>query len=78
MSFKCCNNSSSDIIYVKDRQSRWLFANPSLQRLTGKDEVDLLGKTDLEIYSNPDIGNKILESDRRIMESGNEEPLRKF
>lgn len=24
-------NLSSDVIYVKDRQSRWIFANPALE-----------------------------------------------
>ena len=68
-------NLSSDVIYVKDRQSRWIFANPALERITGKVSDELLGKNDLEIYSNPEIGKKILENDSRIMESGKEETL---
>ena len=68
-------NLSSDIIYVKDRQSRWIFINPALERIVGKTSDDLLGKTDLEIYSNPQIGKTILETDSRIMESGKEETL---
>ena len=68
-------NSSSDVIYVKDRQSRWIFANPALEQLIGKTADEVLGKTDFEIYSNPEIGKTLLENDNRIMESGNEETL---
>ena len=69
------SNLSSDVIYVKDSQSRWIFVNPALERIMGKKSDDLLGKTDLEIYPNPKIGKAILENDNRIMESGNEETL---
>ena len=29
-------NLSSEVIYVKDRQSRWIFANPALERIIGR------------------------------------------
>ncbi len=66
-------NLSSDIIYIKDRQSRWIFANPALEQITGRNADYLIGKTDLEIYSNSEIGKTMMENDRRIMESGKEE-----
>ena len=68
-------NSSSDIIYIKDRQSRWIFANPALEHFIGRNADELLGKNDLEIYSDPEIGKTILENDRKIMDSGKEEIL---
>ena len=68
-------NLSSEVIYIKDRQSRWIFANPALERIIGKTADELLGKTDLEIYSNPEIGKRILETDSRIMDSCKEETL---
>lgn len=43
-------SSSLDAIYFKDRESRWLYANPSLERIAGKPSSELLGKTDAEIY----------------------------
>ena len=68
-------NLSSDVIYIKDRQSRWIFANPALERIVGKSSDDLLGKDDLEIYSNKEIGKTILENDSKIMDSCKEEIL---
>ena len=68
-------NLSSDVIYVKDRQSRWIFANPALERIVGKSSADLLGKNDLEIYSDHEIGRTILENDNKIMDLGKEEIL---
>ena len=68
-------NLSSDVIYVKDNQSRWIFANPALERIAGKPSSELMGKTDAEIYPNPLISDKILENDRRILTSGKEEIL---
>jgi PAS domain S-box-containing protein len=66
-------DASLDAIYVKDRNSRWLFANPALQRITGKPIAELLGKTDVEIYSNPEIGRAIIANDKKVMESGTPE-----
>ncbi len=71
-------DASPDAIYVKDRNSRWLFANPALERIAGKPAVELLGKTDVEIYSNPEVGRAILENDKKIMESSKAETFEEF
>ncbi len=68
-------NGSSDAIYVKDFQSRWLFINPALEHITGKPSSELLGKNDLEIYSNPETGKAMMANDRRIMDSGKAETI---
>ncbi len=68
-------NLSSDIIYIKDRQSHWIFVNPALEQFIGRNANELLGKNDLEIYSYPEIGKTILKNDRKIMDSGKEEIL---
>ncbi len=65
---------STDSIYVKDREGRTILANPSVTKSTGISEVDILGKTDLEILG-PDKGQRIYENDLRIMASGKSETL---
>ncbi len=67
-------NLSSEIIYAKDINSRWIYVNPALEKILDKKSEYLLGKTDLEIYSTS-IGDTILKNDRRIMDYGMEETL---
>ena len=68
-------DGSSDVIYVKDCQSHWLFVNPALERIAGKPSSELLGKNDLEIYPNREIGAAMMANDRRIMDSGKAETI---
>ncbi len=67
---RAVTDNSPDAIYVKDRQSRWLMANPAVLRIVGKTAEQALGKTDSDLYANPEIGRAILDNDRRILESG--------
>ena len=59
-----------DPVFLKDRESRWLFANPATLAVLGKGQDAVLGKTDAEIYADPAIGSALMENDRRIMEAG--------
>ncbi len=61
---------SPDPIFLKDRHSRLLLANPATVRAFGKPLAEILGKNDAQIYDDPSIGQSILEADRRIMDSG--------
>ena len=64
---RALTDNSPDAIYVKDTQSRWLMANPAVLRIVGLSAQAALGKTDLELYADPEIGKAILENDRRIL-----------
>jgi PAS domain S-box-containing protein len=70
---RAVTDNSPDAIYVKDRASRWLMANPAVLRIVGRTAEQALGKTDLELYDDPAVGATILENDRRIMENGRTE-----
>lgn len=63
-------DSSPDAIYLKDRDSRLLLANPATFAVIGKPAPACLGKTDAEFYDDLVAGRTIMENDRRIMESG--------
>ncbi len=59
-----------DSIYFKDRESRFIAVNRAMARLFGKeDPADILGKTDLDIFS-ADHAFRAMEDERRIVESG--------
>ncbi|MFH0976287.1 MAG: PAS domain S-box protein [Spirochaetota bacterium] len=63
-------NTVADPIYVKDKDSRLILANPATAALLGKTMEQIIGHTDRELYENPEIGEKILEHDRQVMQSG--------
>lgn len=66
-------DGTPDPIFVKDRQGRLLLANPAVLRAFGRPLEEVLGKTDVEIYSDLAVGQTVMETDRRIMESGHTE-----
>jgi PAS domain S-box-containing protein len=67
---RALTENSPDAIYVKDCASRWMMANPAVLRLVGKTAQEALGKTDQDLYADPEIGRVIVENDRRILEGG--------
>ncbi len=70
---RAVTDNSPDAIYVKDRASRWLMANPAVLRIVARTAEQALGKTDLDLYADPAVGSAILENDQRIMENGRTE-----
>ncbi|MDQ5986174.1 MAG: Sensor histidine kinase RcsC [Syntrophus sp. SKADARSKE-3] len=63
-------DNSPDAIFLKDRNSRLLMANPATFAIIGKPPAACLGKTDMEFYDDPATGRATMENDRRIIESG--------
>jgi PAS domain S-box-containing protein len=68
-------DGTPDLMFLKDRQSRIVLANPATLHVIGKPAEEVLGKTDLEFYDDPEIGRPIMENDRRIMETGRAESM---
>ncbi|WP_363349547.1 PAS domain S-box protein [Methylocystis echinoides] len=66
-------DGSPDAIFLKDGESRLLLANPATFAAIGKPADFCLGKTDEEVFDNPEDGRAIMANDRRIMESGQTE-----
>ncbi len=65
--------TSPDPVFVKNRESQILFANPATFRSIGKPADQVVGRRNAEIFGDPATGAAIQENDRRIMESGVEE-----
>jgi PAS domain S-box-containing protein len=59
-----------DAVYLKDRDSRLLLANPATLAVIGKPAEAVLGRTDAEFYDDPATGRAIMENDLRIMDTG--------
>ncbi len=59
-----------DPIFVKDRQSKLIFANPAVLKFVGKPLEEVIGKDDRALYVDPAAGEAIMENDRMVMESG--------
>lgn len=68
-------DGSPDPIFLKDRQSRLLLANPATFAIIGKPAVDCLGKTDEEFWYDPADGRAVMANDQRIMETGQTETV---
>jgi PAS domain S-box-containing protein len=63
----------SDPIFVKDHKSRILLANLATLRVVGKPLEQVVGKDDMDLYEDPEVGEAIMANDRRIMETGRTE-----
>jgi two-component system, cell cycle sensor histidine kinase and response regulator CckA len=61
---------TSDAIFVKDRSGRYLMINGAGAQMIGKTVAEVIGRTDLELFS-PESGRAIMDGDRRVIDSGN-------
>jgi len=62
--------TTPDPIFAKDRESRMLMANPATLRAFGKPLEEVLGRTDAELYVDPETVRSVIENDRRVIASG--------
>src|SRR5262249_34961088 len=60
---------TTDAVFVKDRQGRYLMINTAGARFLGKTVTEVIGKDDTELFS-PETARLIMEGDRRIMATG--------
>ena len=58
-----------DLIYVKDRESRFIVGNLAVAQLMGTVPDDLVGKTDFDFYPR-DTAMPYFEDEQRIIQSG--------
>jgi PAS domain S-box-containing protein len=58
-----------DIIFVKDRDGRYLKCNPACAEFMGRPVEDIVGSTDHELFGD-EIGDDFRERDRLVIEGG--------
>lgn len=68
-------NGAEEIIYVKDRDGRFILVNPAMQNLSGRPAREVLGKHSGQLYSDPADAAVIMENDRRVMATGRAETV---
>lgn len=61
-------DGSSDAIFVKDREGRYLMFNKSAAELTGRSVEEVLGENDLFLFGD-EHGRIVMENDERVMQS---------
>jgi PAS domain S-box-containing protein len=66
---------SADLIYAKDHEGRFLFANPPTLRVLGKPLDEVLGRADSEWHHDPAQAEAVMANDRRILATGQAEVL---
>ncbi len=62
-------DSMPDVIFIKDRQSRFVVVNKMVAGVMGTKPEALIGKTDFEFYT-PDLAQRYYDDEQAIMEAG--------
>jgi PAS domain S-box-containing protein len=62
-------DSMPDVIFIKDRQSRFVVVNKMVAGVMGTTPEALIGKTDFEFYT-PDLAQRYYEDEQAIMQAG--------
>jgi two-component system, LuxR family, sensor kinase FixL len=68
----------SDPIFLKDRDSRILLANPATLEALGKTYDNVLGKSADELHEDVHLARVLVEHDQRVMESGVAESFEEY
>ncbi len=60
---------TSDAVYVKDLQGRYLLFNPAAEGFVGMSATDVLGKDDFALFP-PTEAESVMAGDRKVIEAG--------
>jgi PAS domain S-box-containing protein len=76
---KAIAEATDDVIFAKDLEGRYRFANPATLAVMGRTEEQVLGRTDLEVMKDLQTARRLMEHDQRVIASGQvmerEEPV---
>jgi two-component system cell cycle sensor histidine kinase/response regulator CckA len=61
---------TTDAVFVKDLQGRYLMMNPAGARFLGRTVDEVIGKDDTELFDDAETGRVIMELDRGVLQSG--------
>jgi PAS domain S-box-containing protein len=66
---KAIAEGTTDAIFVKNREGRYLMINPAGANFLGRSVAEVLGKDDMQLFS-PDSALQIMANDRRVLTAG--------
>lgn len=67
---RAVSETTTDLIYVKDRAGRMLLANPATLRAIGQPAEAVLGKNEAEWHHDPAQAAQLMKTDQQIMVAG--------
>jgi PAS domain S-box-containing protein len=73
-------DAAPDLIWLKDADGRFLACNERVEQLYGKDENDIIGKSDTDFFT-ADIAERIRQSDAAVLSASaplNEQSWQRF
>lgn len=63
-------NSMTDVVFAKDTEGRFTFANPTALSVIGRSEAEVVGHTVLDWIENPEESGALIDNDRRVLSEG--------
>jgi len=67
--------NSDDLIFVKDRECRFVFANPATCKLNGKTQEQLIGHSKADFHPEVKETSRFVAHDLRVIETGKAETM---
>ena len=66
---RAITEGTTDAVFAKDRQGRYIMANPATAQFIGKSSDEIIGFDDTALFS-PETAERIMKRDRSVMDSG--------
>ncbi len=66
-------DSLDDPVYAKDLEGRMIFMNPATQKVIGKSQREVFGKTEPQWMGDVPVAREIMQNDQRVMSLGKTE-----
>ncbi|MBA2962716.1 MULTISPECIES: PAS domain-containing protein [Ramlibacter] len=63
-------DATDDVIFAKDLQGCYQFANPAMLAAMGRPAEEVIGRTDLEIQPDENLARRLMANDRAVIASG--------
>lgn len=64
------HNQIPVVLFAKDKEARYIYTSEIESLINGGDEHSILGKTDMDIQYDPELGKLYYEQDKEIMRTG--------